>query len=68
MRAYHLPHLGDAEIARAAWQAYQPALPLNFAGIVFAVTGFLGGVIGLGLILRLLAWPFRRSRPVPNAA
>ncbi|MDF3414285.1 DUF2937 family protein [Sulfitobacter sp. M57] len=60
MRAYHLPRLRDAEIARAAWVAYQPAVPLNFAGVSFALVGFLLGAAALGGVLKLLFWPFRR--------
>jgi hypothetical protein len=62
MRAYHLPHLSDTDVAQAAWAAYQPALPLNFAGALFGGFGFVAGLLGVGLILRLLAWPFRRQR------
>ncbi len=67
MRAYHLPRLTDPQIARAAFEVYQPALPLNFAGALFACVGFVLGSLLLGVLLRLLAWPFRR-RSVPNAA
>lgn len=62
MRAYYLPQMRDARIAKAAWAAYQPAVPLNFAGALFGGVGFLLGVLGLGLILRLLAMPFRRRK------
>ncbi|WP_386625702.1 DUF2937 family protein [Sulfitobacter geojensis] len=60
MRAYNLPRLRDAQIVRAAWDAYQPAVPLNFAGISFAVIGFILGSAVLGLLFKLLFWPFRR--------
>ncbi|MCX7559138.1 DUF2937 family protein [Sulfitobacter sp. F26204] len=60
MRAYHLPRLRDRQIAQAAWHAYQPALPLNFAGISFALTGFLVGGGFSAVLFRLLRWPFRR--------
>lgn len=60
MRAYNLPRLRDAQITRAAWDAYQPAVPLNFAGISFAVIGFILGSAALGLLFKLLFWPFRR--------
>lgn len=66
MRAYHMPSLTDPEIARAAWAEYQPALPLNFAGAVFAAVGFVLGLAVLGVILRILSWPFRR-RPADPA-
>jgi len=60
MRAYHLPRFTDPQIAQAAWEAYQPALPLNFAGLTFAGVGFLLASTLFGGLLRLLAWPLRR--------
>lgn len=66
MRAYHMPNLTDPEIARAAWSDYQPAVPLNFAGAVFAAVGFVMGLAVLGVVLRILSWPFRR-RPADPA-
>lgn len=60
MRAYHLPRFGDAEIRQAAWDVYQPAVPLNFAGLSFAALGFLCGAIALSALLRVLCWPLRR--------
>lgn len=60
-RAYHLPRFTDTRVAQAAWANYQPALPLNFAGLSFAGVGFVLGALVLGMILRVLAWPFRRK-------
>ena len=60
MRAYYGSRLTDRDIARAAWSAYQPAVAVNFAGLVFAGAGFVLGVLGVGLLFRLLVWPFRR--------
>ncbi len=62
MRAYYLPQIRDAQIARATWQDYAPAVPLNFAGIVFAGFGFVLGSIVLGIVLRFIAIPFRLRR------
>lgn len=62
MRAYHLPRFSDRQVARAAWAAYQPAVPLNFAGLVFGGLGFLLGLAVFGMIRQLLIWPFRRKR------
>ena len=62
MRAYHVTRLTDGQIARAAWAAYQPAVPLNFAGVSFALIGFLLGSTALGLAMRLLSLPFRRAK------
>lgn len=65
MRAYNLPRLTDSQIAQAAWGAYQPAVPLNFAGVTFGLVGFLLGGGLLGLVFRLLAWPFRKRAANP---
>lgn len=67
MRAYHLPRLTDTQIAGAAWDVYKPAVPLNFAGIVFAGVGFVLGSVLLGLILKSLAWPLRRRNAAKAA-
>ena len=68
MRAYYLPKFNDPAIARAAWDVYQPAVPLNFAGIGFCALGLMLGMALMGLILRLLAWPFRRRKSKGEAA
>ncbi len=60
MRAYHAARLTDAQIAQAAWGAFQPAVPLGFAGLTFAAVGFVLGAFCLGALMRLLAWPLRR--------
>jgi hypothetical protein len=61
MRAYHLPRITDSQIATAAWEVYQPAVPLNFVGIIFAGVGFLLGGTALGVLLKMLRWPLRRK-------
>ena len=63
MRAYNITHLTDRKISQAAWEAFEPAVPLNLAGAIFAVTGFVLGGGLLRLLLGLLAWPFRRAKP-----
>lgn len=67
MRAYNLSHLTDSQIAQAAWHDYQPALPLSFAGAIFAALGFLGGAFGVGAVIRLVTLPFRRRVSAPSA-
>lgn len=47
MRAYHATRLTDREIARGALAAFRPALPLSFAGAIFAFVGFLVTVAAL---------------------
>ncbi|MBW4707576.1 DUF2937 family protein [Roseobacter sp. YSTF-M11] len=61
MRAYHLRRLSDAEIARGAWQAFQPAFPLTMATMLFAIAGFVATSFLSGLILAVLRWPARRK-------
>ncbi|MEL7090757.1 MAG: DUF2937 family protein [Pseudomonadota bacterium] len=61
-RASMALRMTDRDVARAAWGAFQPAVPLNFAGAMFAGTGFLAGLIAAGAALRLAAWPWRRAR------
>ncbi|MEL6618573.1 MAG: DUF2937 family protein [Pseudomonadota bacterium] len=56
MRAYHAARSTDPEVARAALAAYEPALPLNMAGAIFAGVGFVAG----WLAVRLFLWPLRR--------
>lgn len=59
-RAYHAGRFTDPEIARAAWAAFQPAIPVNFAGLSFAGVGFLGGMIAISLLVGVLRMPLRR--------
>ncbi len=66
MRAYYLPQMRDTQIAKAAWAVYQPAVPLNLAGLIFAGAGFLFGAIALGFVFRLFAMPFRRSKAIAD--
>jgi hypothetical protein len=65
MRAYLMPRIADTDIAEAAWEVYEPAVPLNFAGATFGGAGFLVGMALASVVFRLLFWPFRRRR---NAA
>ncbi|MCX7564836.1 DUF2937 family protein [Sulfitobacter sp. F26169L] len=60
MRAYNAARFTDSEIAQAAWRAYQPAIPVSFAGLIFAGVGFVLGGLGLGLLIGVLRAPFRR--------
>jgi len=62
MRAYHAGRFTDPEIAQAAWEVYQPAVPVNFAGLTFAGVGFVLGGLAMGLLLGLVRMPFRRRR------
>lgn len=63
MRAYHGARFTDPDIAKAAWAAYKPALPITFEGLVFAGVGFISGALALSLIAGALGRLFRRNRP-----
>jgi DUF2937 family protein len=62
MRAYHATRMTDREVARATLRSFQPAVPLNLAGLIFAGSGFLAGMVAVWMALRLIMWPFRRRR------
>ncbi|MDF1801825.1 DUF2937 family protein [Thalassovita sp.] len=68
MRAYHATRLNDRDIATRAWEAYQPAIPTNFAGAVFGGLGFLSGAVLIALALATLRWPVRLLRRKPAQA
>ncbi|MCZ0812075.1 MAG: DUF2937 family protein [Pseudomonadota bacterium] len=62
---------GDPAIAREAWAAFRPALPVSGAGVGFGAVGFMlgyglsgGALAGLGALGRLAS---RRSRALPGA-
>lgn len=52
----------DPEIARAALDAFRPAVPLTPAGLLYAGVGLLLGIILLHLIVAPVAWLWRRRR------
>lgn len=60
MRAYHGARFTDGDVAKAAWDVYQPAVPLNLTGAIFAGFGFFVGVFSIGGLLAVLRWPLRR--------
>ncbi|MEM6305220.1 MAG: DUF2937 family protein [Pseudomonadota bacterium] len=66
-RAYEAARFTDPQIARAAWAAFEPALPLNMAGGLFALMGFLAGGTLVRTLIGLLRMPFRRAKK-PEAA
>lgn len=62
MRAYHAARFTDAEVARAAWNDFKPALPVTLDGLTFAG---IGGVVGLMTtqgFISVMLWPIRRRR------
>jgi hypothetical protein len=64
MRAYHGARLTDPEVAKGAWAAFQPALPLSLATAIFAGVGYLCAVGVFAAILALIRTSLRR-RPLP---
>ncbi len=52
----------DLAIAERTWEGFTPALPLDTAGLVYAGTGLLLGLILYELVKAALALPFRRRR------
>ena len=61
-RAAHLATGLDRAVAREAYGAYQPALPVTTDGLLFGGGGFLGG-LGLAGLLRAGLGAMRRRRP-----
>jgi hypothetical protein len=61
MRAYHVSHMADAEIARGAWRAFEPALPLTSAAALFGLVGWALGSLGMGGVLSLRLRRRRRA-------
>lgn len=68
MRAYHASRLTDGDVAQAALAAYAPAVPINMPGLVFAVSGFVAGLLCVWAAVRALIWPLRRRRSSAQGA
>ncbi|MEQ3709385.1 MAG: DUF2937 family protein [Tateyamaria sp.] len=60
MRAYHATSMSDPDVARAAMETFEPAVPLGMAGLTFAGSGFIAGLFAIWATLKLLMWPLRR--------
>lgn len=50
----------DAELLKATWGDFKPAVPATTAGLMTGAVGFVAGWAVVGGILSLLARPFRR--------
>lgn len=57
----------DLDIAGRTWEGFTPALPLDTAGLVYAGTGLVLGLVCYELVKAVLTLPFRRRRPGPAA-
>lgn len=62
MRAYHATSMSDRDVARAAMETFEPAVPLGIAGLTFAGSGFVAGLIAIWAALKLMVWPFRHAQ------
>ncbi|MEP1355205.1 MAG: DUF2937 family protein [Tateyamaria sp.] len=60
MRAYHATSMSDRDVARAAMETFEPAVPLGMAGLTFAGSVFVAGLFAIWAALKLLMWPLRR--------
>jgi len=63
-RVYHAGRMGDRDLLGGTWGDFKPALPLTFAGAVFAGAGFVlcGMVMALGLGGWRAMWRRMRAR------
>ena len=60
MRAYHAARFTDGDVASAAWDVFEPAVPLNLTSAIFAGFGFFVGLIAMSSLMAVIRWPFRR--------
>ncbi len=61
-RLFQVPAVADQQIAARAYDDFKPAVPLTVEGLACAGLGFIGGWLIIGLILGVLAFPFRRRK------
>ena len=59
MRAYHAARFADGDVASAAWDVFEPAVPLNLTSAIFAGFGFFVGLIAISSLMAVIRWPFR---------
>ncbi len=62
LRLYEVGRFHDSFILARAWQAYRPAVPLTFEGLVMAGMGALAGFSGVRLVLGAFSGLFARLR------
>lgn len=58
MRTYHVAKSPDLEVGAAAFETFEPAVPLTVAGGMFAATGFVAGWTAMWGLFRVLLIPF----------
>lgn len=62
LRLYEVGRFHDSFILARAWEAYRPALPLTFEGLVMAGMGALAGFGGVRLVFGAVSGLFTRLR------
>ncbi|MEL6463934.1 MAG: DUF2937 family protein [Pseudomonadota bacterium] len=67
MRAYVMAQSADGDVAAAAFDTFEPAVPLTVAGGVFASAGFLAGLLTVWAALKVVLWPFGWRRAARGA-
>ncbi len=61
-RAKYAARFTDGELASRVWENYKPAMPVTFEGALFAIFGFLGGLVLFSTLIWLLRLPFALFR------
>lgn len=62
-RALQPTRFTDPEIAAAAWEDFQPAVPVTSVGLIFAGVGFLIAAVGFFIFLVCSRWAWRKVKP-----
>ncbi|NVO23418.1 DUF2937 family protein [Donghicola mangrovi] len=62
-RFYEIEHLQDPQILQGTWDDFQPALPLTFEGLFFALFGFGAGYGVMKTVAKLFRPGRRRNKP-----
>lgn len=62
-RALQPQRFTDTEIAAAAWEDFQPAVPVTSTGLIFAIAGFLMAAVLFGVFLFSGRWAWRKVKP-----
>ncbi|MGB1235912.1 MAG: DUF2937 family protein, partial [Planktomarina sp.] len=61
-RIIAVPTVADSQVAARAYDDFKPAVPLTVDGLACAGLGFIGGWLIIGILIGLLALPFRLRR------
>ena len=66
MRAFHAARMTDTEVAGAAWEAFEPAVPPEFRGPCFRVFGLFGGRVCNRWRIGAASGPFSNAQAPPR--